>query len=99
MGLTVEVEMSMNDAELIDFFDANRPAFKTIAKRAYTYSNSCVPSGSSIPVRIDDVAIILVEALKINEMLREFLAEKRLNQKFWYARFADLILDRLWDEL
>lgn len=34
-----------------------------------------------------------------NEDLREYLAGRKLRQKFWYTRFADLILDRLWKEM
>lgn len=45
------------------------------------------------------MATSLVHALTINEDLRAYLAQKKLHQKFWYQRFADLILDRQWEEL
>jgi hypothetical protein len=54
---------------------------------------------TGLPLRQDDVAANLVTALEINADLREYLAKQKLRQKFWYRRFADLILDRLWEEL
>lgn len=53
-----------------------------------------------LPLRTDDVAEILVAALTTNELLRAFLAgHAGLRQKYWYRHFADLVLDRLWEEL
>lgn len=98
MGLTAEVELSLQDAELIEFFDQNREAFKEIAEKAYGFAYDYVhPTG--LPLRLDDVATSLTAALVPNEALRARLAQKSLRQKFWYTRFADLILDRLWKEL
>lgn len=98
MALTAVVELRLRDAELIDFFDKNRKAFKAQATRAYAYAYENVhPSG--MPLRRDDVAASLIDALEVNDQLRTFLAERKLRQKFWYQSFADLILDRLWEEL
>lgn len=88
----------MKDAGLIEFFDQRRAAFKAVATRAFAYAYDNVhPTG--LPLRRDDVATSLQDALVINEDLRDFLTNKKLRQKFWYERFADLILDRLWKEL
>jgi hypothetical protein len=98
MGLVAEVELELRDAGLIDFFLLHKPAFKAMAETAYHYTKTYVqPTG--IPVRRDDVAGSLVSALETNEKLRDFLASHRLRQKYQYRRFADLILDRLWEEL
>jgi len=98
MGLTAQIEMSLTDAGLIRFYNAHAPAFKAIAKRAYSFTYTNVhPTG--LPLRKDDVAVGLVTALQINEDLRACLAEKKLRPKYWYTWFADLILDRLWREL
>lgn len=98
MGLTADVELSLKDANLIDFYNKKAPAFKALATRAYSYTYDNVhPTG--LPLRPDDVAANLVTALVINDDLREYLAVKKLRQKHWYQRFADLILDRLWKEL
>jgi hypothetical protein len=98
MGLTADVEMSLSDAGLIDFYDARQAAFKAVATRSYAFAYENVhPTG--LPVRKDDVATSLIDALVINQDLRDELADKKLRQRFWYQRFADLILDRLWKDL
>jgi hypothetical protein len=98
VGLTAAVELSLNDAGLIDFYNKNVSAFKALAARAYSFAYDNVHA-TGLPLRRDDVAANLVTALEINEDLRECLASKKLRQKHWYQRFADLILDRLWEEL
>jgi hypothetical protein len=98
VALTAVVELRLRDAELIDFFDQNVAAFRAHAARAYAYAYENVhPSG--MPLRRDDVAASLIDALEVNDQLRTFLAERKLRQKFWYQSFADLILDRLWEDL
>jgi hypothetical protein len=98
MGLTAEVELGLKDAGLIKFFDDHRAAFKALAAKAYAFAYDYVHA-TGLPLRIDDVATSLTAALVPNESLRAFLAAKKLRQQFWYGRFADLILDRLWKEL
>jgi hypothetical protein len=98
LGLTAQNELSLRDAGLITFFDSNRAGFKAVAQRSYTFAKSYVDE-TDLPLRLDDVATALVAALVTNESLRDFLAAQKLRQQFWYARFADLILDRLWEEL
>ena len=98
MGLTAEVELELVDAGLVSFFDDHREAFKLMAVTARNYASTYViPTG--LPVRRDDVAESLVFALQTNELLRDFLQAEHLSQKYQYRRFADLILDRLWEEL
>lgn len=98
MGLTAERELALRDAKLVDFFDQNRPAFKDLAKEAYEYARGYVED-TDLPLRRDDVAASLVIALNTNQTLRDFLAQKKLRQKLWYRDFADLIVDRVWEEL
>lgn len=83
---------------MVQFFDKNRKAFKDFARESYRYAKGYVAS-TNLPLRPDDVATILVPALTTNEPLREYLAGRKLKQKFWYRDFADLILDREWEEL
>jgi hypothetical protein len=98
VALTADVELSLRDAELIDFYDSKVAVFKTLAARAYAFTYENVhPTG--LLLRRDDVAVNLVPPLVFDDDLRTFLAEKKLRQKFWYQRFADLIIDRLWEEL
>lgn len=100
MGLTAEWELALRDAGLIDFFDQNREVFREAAQASYEYTEDYVTAPVRLPLRRDDVAEILVAALTTNELLREYLASHAgLKQKYWYRHFADLILDRLWEEL
>lgn len=55
------------------------------------------PQGALI--RRDDVAKALIPILEVNEALRDRLNEYKLRQKFWISDFADLIIDRVWDEI
>jgi hypothetical protein len=98
MGLTADVELALQDAELDGFFDDNQTAFKEIAARSYEFAHDNVKA-TGLPLRRDDVAKSVKIALVTNESLRDCLAGKRLRQQFWYERFADLIVDRLWEEL
>lgn len=98
MGLIAEVELELRDAGLIDFFEAHQLAWHEMAATSFDYARSYIePTG--LPVRRDDVAASLVYALETNELLRDYLAQHRLRQKYQFRRFADLILDRLWEAL
>ncbi|MBW3591972.1 MAG: hypothetical protein KY393_09050 [Actinobacteria bacterium] len=88
----------MTDAELTDFFSQHRSLYHAMAEKAYEYSKSAVEA-ANLPVRIDDVIQALLPPLEIEPTLRERLAEKRLNQKFWFKRFGNYVLDQLWEEI
>lgn len=98
MGLTADVELALRDAGLVEYHDDNRAAFKEIATRSYEFAHDNVVA-TGLPLRRDDVSKSLKIALITNESLRNFLASKSLRQQFWYERFADLIVERLWKEL
>jgi len=98
VGLTAKDEMSLRNASLITFYDKNIPAFKKHAARSYAFAYDNL-LGTGLQLRPDDVAVSLVQSLEINADLQSALAQKKLSQKFWYQRFADLIVDRLWEEL
>jgi hypothetical protein len=98
VGLTADVELRLRAAGLIDFYKGKVPAFKALAARAYSYTYGYVEA-TGLPLREDDVANDLVTALVVNADLRAYLAKRKLPQQYWYRRFADLILDRLWEEL
>lgn len=98
MGLTADVELSLRDTGLIKFFDDHREAFAELAASSYNYCLSYVAK-SGLRLRPDDVAKNLVPALTTNEALRDFLQKKSKRQQYWYRHFADLILDRLWEDL
>lgn len=98
MGLTAENELGLRDAGLIAFYEKNKGDFAGVTKKSYDFAADQVAQ-IKLPLRRDDVCTFLVPALKTHEKLREELARKKLRQKYWYERFADLILDRSWDDL
>lgn len=98
MALTAENELALKNAGLVDFFKQNRPYYKGLAKESYQYANKFVTAAGMI-VRVDDVAQPLILALHVDSKLDKYLAAKKLTQKYWYDRFADLILDSTWKEL
>jgi hypothetical protein len=97
MALTLEFEQRLGDAGLIEFFDVHRDAWKALAKKAHDFLKGNFPDGSAI--RHDDVAKALQPLIEVNEELRDELHRGRLTQKYWIARFTDLIIDRTWNEI
>lgn len=98
MGLTADIELSLRDSGLIGFFEQHRQAFVELAHASHEFCLGYV-TNEGLPLRPDDVAANLVPALKTNRTLREFLQKKSMRQQYWYRYFADLIMDRLWEEL
>jgi hypothetical protein len=98
MGLTATKSLRLEDAGLVGLFKKEKKLWRTLAQNAYNYvSGGLEDSGE--PVRADDLISPLVPVLEVTAELRDFLAEKRLTQKYWNQYFAELIVDRLWDEL
>jgi predicted nucleic acid-binding Zn ribbon protein len=98
MALTAEEYFSLENTGLVDLFQRHRPMYRLMAQRAYDYAQTYV-NDAGLQVRVDDVAVALEPPLHVNPQLRVHLAGKRLTQKYWYRRFGDLILDKLWDEV
>jgi hypothetical protein len=88
----------LEDAGLLDYFERHRPLWEQKAKRAYEYAERFVRE-SGEEVRQDDVVPLLVPALEVLDDFRDHLASERLTQKYWYTYFAELIVDRVWEEL
>jgi hypothetical protein len=98
MALTAEIDQRLAAVGLTSFFEQHRALYDAMAKTAYDYAAGYVAE-AGLPLRIDDVAVALEPAMHLSEPLTTLLATKRLTQKYWYRYFADLVLDRLWDEL
>jgi hypothetical protein len=97
MALTLKAEQRLERVELIQFFDMSRGTWVGSAQRTYRFVRRDFPEGALI--RRDDVANALIPILEVNEALRDRLNESKLRQKFWISDFADLIIDRVWDEI
>jgi hypothetical protein len=98
MALTAETLQHLEAAGLDKFFAHHRRLYLDKAFKAYQYASDYVER-SGEQVRVDDVAAPLVLALKVGDPLIDFLAGKKLTQKYWYDRFADYVLDQLWEEV
>ena len=98
MGLTARKSLRLEDAGLDGFFDTKKKMWTEMAQEAYDYTADFVKDAGE-PVRPDDLIPVLVPVLEVTQTLREYLAENRLSQKYWYTWFGELIIDRLWDEL
>lgn len=97
MALTLAAEQRMERANLLAFYDNHEAMWEEAAQEAYTFVEHNFPGGALI--RRDDVAKALVPVLEVNETLRDKLNESKLRQKFWVTFFADLIIDRVWDDI
>jgi hypothetical protein len=97
MSLTLYWEQRLQGAKLIQFFDANRAAWLTAARAAMPYTKSRFPQGA--PIRRDDVAQFLVNVIEVDRNFKNHLATNKLTQKYWANHFADLIIDRTWNEI
>jgi hypothetical protein len=57
------------------------------------------PSRSALEIRPDDVTALLIAELEVTPEFRNYLAKKKLKQKYRSEWFAELIIDRVWPEL
>jgi hypothetical protein len=98
MSLTAEHFQRLQRVKLDEFFQKNKPVYQDLAKMAYDFAVKLVKPAAQ-KVRIDDVAAPLQLELSLNKQLTDYLASKRLTQKYWVSWFGDYVLDQLWKEL
>jgi hypothetical protein len=97
MALTLPIEQQLEDAGLIEFFEASRATWVGAAKETYDYIKRNFPRDA--PIRRDDVSGPLVAIVEVHQGFQDRLKENKLKQKYWNSRFADLIIDRTWVEI
>ena len=97
MALTLEAEQRLEAVNLVALFEEDREAWLDAARQTKAFIKSNFPDGS--PIRRDDVSKALIPILEVNEILKDCLNLNKLRGKFWIKDFADLIIDRTWDEL
>lgn len=98
MGLTARKSLALEDAGLDGLFAEEKALWTEMATEAFTYTADFVKDAGE-PVRPDDLIPVLVPVLEVTQKLREYLAEHRLRQKYWFTWFGEYIIDSLWDEL
>ena len=95
MALNLNKLKRLEDAGLAELFERDRKLWGAMTKDAYGYTRKFVGA----EVRPDDVVPTLVPALEVSDRLRTFLAQKKLTQNYWYTWYAELLVDRLWNDL
>jgi hypothetical protein len=94
MGLTQKKLQDLQDASLTTLFKDDKESWKAKAKHAYSATHEYINE-----IRPDDVTALLVAQLEVTPEFRGYLVKKKLTQKYWSERFAELIIDSLWSEL
>ena len=97
MALTLEAEMRMDDVGLVNLYAGNTPAWLAVVQATKDFVRNNFPVGS--PIRRDDVAKGLIAILEVHEEFKTFRDTNKLRGKFWIKDFADLLVDRTWDNL
>ncbi len=97
MSLMLVNEQKLSKVGLIAFFEANRPVWRGSMQKTYSFVKDAFPPDAII--RRDDVAKELLNVIEVNDQLGNFLAAERLSQRYWFAHFTDLIVDRCWAEV
>ncbi len=94
MALTQKKLQDLKDASLIQLLQDDSATWKAKAKHAYNATHAFIKE-----IRPDDVVPLLVAELEVTPEFRNYLAKKKLKQKYWSEWFAELIIDRFWSEL
>tara|TARA_B100002049_G_scaffold227352_1_gene200968 strand:+ start:319 stop:648 length:330 start_codon:yes stop_codon:yes gene_type:complete len=97
MALTLQAEQQMESADVITFFEKDQAIWKKVAIDTRKYIKQNYPTDAA--VRQDDVAKALVNIIEVHEGFKAFKDEKKLRAKYWNRHLADLIIDRLWDDI
>jgi hypothetical protein len=94
MALTQKKLQDLKDASLTALLEGDAPAWKAKARHAYGATHAFIKE-----IRPDDVVALLVAELEVTPEFRNYLARKKLKQKYWSEWFAELIIDRFWPDL
>ena len=94
MALTQKKLQDMTDASLTSLLQEDAAEWKAKARHAYGATRGFIPE-----IRPDDVVPLLIAELEVTGEFRNYLAKKKLKQKYWSEWFAELIIDWFWSEL
>ncbi|GEM_PF-569487 len=90
MAITELVRLRLEDKGFATLFTDHHVEWELLAESARVLMAQEVEVGPTI----DDIKKALVPLVEINPHLREFLAEKKLTQKYWPSDFTDYILHK-----
>ena len=94
MALTTAVEIDLKEASFIQGFEDDKALWLEMAQEAYNYTVHRLDD----PKR-DDVSPHLALALETQPAFRSLRASKRLSGRRWSRDFADLVIERTWQQL
>lgn len=94
MALTQKKLQDLKDASLTSLLEQGAAAWKAKARHAFNATRGFIKE-----IRPDDVVPLLIAELEVTPEFRNYLARKKLKQKYWSEWFAELIIDNYWDEL
>lgn len=97
MALTLEAEQRLGDVGLVGLYVSDEAAWRGTVQATKNFVRGNFPAGSLI--RRDDVAKGLIPILEVHEAFKEFRDVQKLRGKFWIRDFADLLIDKTWDQL
>src|SRR5260370_13849741 len=94
MGLAKRKLQDLKDARLTTLLQDDMGAWKAKAKHAYSATHAYIKE-----IRPDDVTALLIAELEVTPEFRNYLAKKKLKQKYWSEWFAALYVVRVWSVL
>jgi hypothetical protein len=94
MALTQKKLQDLKDAGLESLLEHDAAAWKAKARHAYNATRGYIKE-----IRPDDVVPLLIAELEVTPEFRNYLARKKLKQKYWSEWFAELIIDTYWNDL
>ena len=94
MALTQKKLQDLKDTSLASLLEQGAAAWKAKARHAFHATHAFIKE-----IRPDDVVALLIAELEVTPEFRNYLARKKLKQKYWSEWFAELIIDTYWDEL
>ena len=97
MALTLEAEQRMEDVGVAGFYRAAEGDWLATVQATEAFVRGNFPAGA--PIRRDDVAKALIPIVEVHEGFKDFRNAQKLRGKFWIKDFADLLIDRTWDQL
>ena len=94
MALTQKKLQDLKDASLTSLLQDGAASWKAKARHAFNATNAFIKE-----IRPDDVVPLLIAELEVTPEFRNYLAKKKLKQKYWSEWFAELIIDHYWSDL
>jgi hypothetical protein len=97
MALTLEAEQRLTDVGAVAFYEKDAADWLATVRATKAFIKGQFPADA--PIRRDDVAKALISVLEVHEEFKDYRSEKTLRAKYWIRDFADLLVDRTWDNL